>query len=84
MKKNIIISISLSFSLFCVTPLFAQDANQEPPPQQNSILETEQKVVKAVEIRGNKTIGIATILAKIKTRLVAIYILECANMEWGE
>ena len=74
MKKNIILPICLILNLFFCTPLFAQEANQENPPQQNSILEREQKVVKAVEVRGNKTIGIATILAKIKTRVGQEYL----------
>ena len=35
---------------------------------------TETKVVKAIEVKGNNTIGIATILSKIKTRVGQEYL----------
>ncbi len=41
----------------------------EPPRLENTLESGEQaKIVKSVDIRGNKTIGIATILTKIKTK----------------
>ena len=37
---------------------------------------SEKKIVKAIEVKGNKTIGIAVILSKIKTRVGEEYIDE--------
>ena len=48
-----------------VTPaLNAEQQSAPPPPQQPAA-----KIVKAIDIEGNKSIGIAQILARIKTRV---------------
>ena len=54
MKKNLsVLFLSAIIFLFLVSPSFSQTG----------------KVVKAIEIEGNKTISIAVILSKIKTRV---------------
>ena len=44
------------------------------PSEESASPKVENKIVKAIEIKGNKTISIATILAKIKTRVGEEYI----------
>jgi outer membrane protein insertion porin family len=39
------------------------------PATPEAVPETQKSIVKAVEIKGNRTIGVSTILAKVKTRI---------------
>lgn len=67
MKKFFLSSIfiySLVFSVFAISNVKAQEDAVSP----------ESKVVNAIEVKGNKTISIATILSKIKTRVGQNYI----------
>ncbi len=70
--KNLLPKISLAiFLTFSVAPVvFAQPTNSMT--EETSAAET--KAVKAIEVKGNKTISIATILSKIKTRVGQDYI----------
>lgn len=68
MKKILSITFIAAILLTGFSPLVFSQAVQE---QTNS---TEAKVVKAIEVKGNKTISIATILSKIKTRVGQDYI----------
>ncbi len=43
-------------------------------PDANPVVSSEKKMVTAIEVTGNKTISLATILAKIKTRVNEEYI----------
>lgn len=70
MKKTpfLLIVIFLFITTFIPSQTFAQDAPLSAP------IENQGKVVKAIEVEGNKTISIATILSKIKTRVGQEYI----------
>ncbi|MFH1360003.1 MAG: outer membrane protein assembly factor BamA [Candidatus Omnitrophota bacterium] len=63
MKKFFVFNI-LALSLFLLVPFACA---QENPEEVISL--KQNKVVKAIEIKGNKTIGISTILAKVRTRV---------------
>jgi outer membrane protein insertion porin family len=76
MLKNKILSIT--FFVLCIfllgtKTIFAQAVTDNPKVNQvNSALDTQEnsaKIVKAIDIEGNKSIGIAQILARIKTRV---------------
>ena len=54
--------------VFPLTPASAQALQQEIP------VVAESKIVKAVEVKGNKTIGVAAILSRIKTRVGQDYL----------
>ncbi len=47
-----------------VSTVFAQPSETAP-----SSFQTEKKLIKVVEVKGNKTIGLSVILSKIKTRV---------------
>lgn len=79
-KKNslyaLCIGLFFSFCLFSAV-VSAQEGNQQMPMNQEiqAAPETsEGKIVKAIDIKGNKTISIATILSKIKTRVGQPYL----------
>lgn len=55
-------------AVFQIYPVFAQNAVSE------FTLPEAKKVVKSIEIKGNKTIGVSTILGKIKTRVGQEYL----------
>ena len=81
MRKAIFIFLYLNvfIFLFLSSPLGAQPTPEETPPAATVAIENlgnnfESKIVKAIEVRGNKTISIASILAKIKTRVGQGYI----------
>ncbi len=64
LKLSLILFIFLSFS----SQIFAQDSNDKPFSFRT------KKIVKSIEIEGNKAIGIATVLARIKTRVGQEYL----------
>ncbi len=66
--KNTIVTIILLFGLSLSSLAQAQE---ETAPSENL---SETKVIKAIEIIGNKTISAATILSKIKTRVGEKYL----------
>src|SRR3989338_2438854 len=57
--KKLIISALLAFAFFSL-PVFAQPETDATSGQ--------KKIVKAIEVQGNKSIALAAILSKIKTR----------------
>ncbi len=80
MQKVIYKLLVLGLVMFCIFPsvLFAQPLDQESLPSSVPLKSLgsslESKVVRAIEVRGNKTISIASILAKIKTRVGQEYL----------
>jgi outer membrane protein insertion porin family len=62
-KRFLLIILFLSFP---VSILSAQ--NEPAPAAEDASLPSERRMVKAVDISGNKSISVATILSKIKTR----------------
>jgi len=69
MKKTSLQITIFLVSFFSLTPLaFAQVSSG------GSSLQTEAKTVKAIEVKGNKTISISTILSRIKTRVGQNYL----------
>ncbi len=54
--------------------LLAGDETAPSEEETAASQEEESKIVKAIELKGNKTISVATILAKIKTRVGEAYI----------
>ncbi len=67
--KKILLAIGLGFALLCSSSVvYAQQA------EKTSLVSSEKKVVTAIEVTGNKTISLATILSKIKTRVNDEYI----------
>ncbi len=58
------------------TPNASTTPQQSPTASGEGVIEakTEGKIVKAIEIKGNSTIGISTILSKIKTRVGEEYL----------
>jgi len=67
---KILYSILVVTAVICssISPLFAQSSLN------STSLSQENKIVKAIEVDGNKTISIATILSKIKTRVGQEYL----------
>ncbi|HBR14884.1 MAG TPA: outer membrane protein assembly factor BamA [Candidatus Omnitrophica bacterium] len=73
MKKNIFFITFLFFSIFLPSvSVFSQPAFEQAVSE--SAVEETAKVVKAIEVKGNKTISLATILSKIKTRVGQEYL----------
>jgi len=68
MKKFILILL-LTIFVLPVHFLFAEDLDQKNESQKEATQAQTRKIVKAIEVKGNKTIGIATILSKIKTKV---------------
>ncbi len=66
--KNILLSIGIGLTVLCSSLVYAQQT--EGP----SAVSSEKKIVTAIEVTGNKTISLATILSKIKTRVNDDYI----------
>ncbi len=56
-----------------VSPLFAQ-SSEETPSAVTDVQKISSTIVKSIEVDGNKTISIATILSKIKTRVGQEYL----------
>ena len=54
--------------------LWVSSAMAQPASEEEVLASPERKIVKAVEVEGNKTISIATILSKIKTRVGQEYL----------
>lgn len=76
-KMSLRIRLIIIFSLlFSSNPgvVFAQETANSDVSVQKSVLETGRKIVKAVEVKGNKTIGMAMILSKVKTRAGQAYL----------
>ncbi len=70
--KNIfrhLLPIILCVSLVSLPKHVFAQVTEEPV-----VVESETKIVKAIDIQGNKTISVATILAKIKTRVGQEYL----------
>lgn len=57
------------FFVGCLGMLFFTGTGLAQTPDAGSVLGEERKTVKAVEVEGNESISIATILSKIKTRV---------------
>lgn len=75
MLMFITILITILNLILPLTPLYAQSTiSVDAAEEEYTILSQTEKIVKAVEIKGNKTIGIATILSRIKTRVGQEYI----------
>ena len=74
MKKILYFLLSVILLATVSSQLHAQNIENVAEPTEETISSTQPKTVKAVEIRGNKTIGLAAILAKIKTRVSQEYI----------
>jgi len=66
MKKIFFIIFIVIFNLN--VNLFAQ-SEQETTPSQVSLEEKTPKIIKVIEVRGNKSVSTNTILSKIKTRV---------------
>ncbi len=62
--------------LFSPAAVLAQDSNPSSAPAgaASASADLSQKMVKSVEVKGNKTISLATILSKIKTRVGERYL----------
>ena len=70
----VILSISLLLSShFSGAQAFAQEAvevlDQAPEPAPSSIYQSDKKIIKGIEVKGNKTITTSAILFKIKSRV---------------
>jgi len=63
--------ILLLILILCSTPLLWAQSSEDPV---TAVSDTSSTVVKSIEIKGNKTISIATILSKIKTRVGQEYL----------
>ena len=73
MKKNLIGLFLVGNVLFFINFLWAQEIPAEPKVQGNSEV-AEKKIIKAIDVEGNKTISLATILSKIKIRVGQEYL----------
>ncbi|MBN1870164.1 MAG: outer membrane protein assembly factor BamA [Candidatus Omnitrophica bacterium] len=71
MRSGILIYIL--FIIILPSPLFAQSP-ESPDPSVEEKQELSSTIVKSIEIKGNKTISIAMILSKIKTRVGQEYL----------
>ncbi len=71
----VFLTLSFNLSLFAQEDLRQQDPvqseKQESPPA--SPEEPSEKIVKAIEVKGNKSISTNTILSKMKTRISGVY-----------
>lgn len=67
MMKKIVVAVVLGLNFVGSNLLFAQS------PEDAAVV-LPARVVKAIEVKGNKTIGISTILTKIKTRVGQDYL----------
>ncbi|MDO8581086.1 MAG: outer membrane protein assembly factor BamA [Candidatus Omnitrophota bacterium] len=78
-KRLFLLVLNSLILLFFISLSFAQDDPQEPAQNQVQDVPSidvppppvsqNERIIKAIEIQGNKTISIATILSKIKTRV---------------
>jgi outer membrane protein assembly factor BamA len=71
MRRRILILILLFISLS--SPLFAQSL-ENPSSSNEEVQGISSTIVKSIEVEGNKTISIAIILSKIKTRVGQEYL----------
>jgi len=75
MPNRVVCSFVLAFSFFLLTNAKVSSAQAVTPGQPAAQANAEQpapapaKTVKAIDIQGNKSIGVAQVLAKIKTRV---------------
>ncbi|MFZ5801090.1 MAG: outer membrane protein assembly factor BamA [Candidatus Omnitrophota bacterium] len=60
--------------LFCLAVLSAADFLYAQEPGQSPISKESPKLVKAIEVKGNRTIATAVILSKIKTKIGQEYL----------
>lgn len=68
-------SIVLAQSSETTIPNVREDTSVTSPTQQQGLpWEQKKTIVKAVDVKGNRTIGVATILSKIKTRVGQEYL----------
>ena len=71
MRRYILILVLLFTS--STSPLFAQSF-EDPSSSDENIQDISLTLVKSIEVKGNKTISIAIILSKIKTRVGQEYL----------
>ncbi|OGX36138.1 MAG: outer membrane protein assembly factor BamA, partial [Omnitrophica WOR_2 bacterium RIFCSPHIGHO2_02_FULL_52_10] len=72
MPRNILILVFLFLLPIC--PLWAQSPDGQPEPAPAAESAPSSTIVKSIEVIGNKSISIATVLSKIKTRVGQEYL----------
>ena len=73
MRRYILILVLIFIFVSLSSPLFAQSSDG-PSFSNEGVLDISSTIVKSIEVKGNKTISIAIILSKIKTRVGQEYL----------
>jgi len=70
-KEKLILGFVVAFLFFCFLGAFAQEEN--PPPVLSGQTKAHERLVTAIEVKGNKSISPNVILSKIKTKIGSPY-----------